>query len=68
MLLGVQTSFSSVLLHPGPLTFCDDLHTFCLLCSGGCPDVSPVSLADFLLGWIIDIPVFKQRSYFFTLS
>lgn len=66
MLLGVQTSFSSV-LHPGLLAFCGDLHTFYLLCGEGCSGVSPVSLAVSLLGWIIYITVLKQRSCLFTL-
>lgn len=67
MLLGVQTSFSSG-LHPGPFTFCGDLLTLYLLCHKECSGVSPVSLAESLLGWIIYIPVCKQRSYLFTLS
>lgn len=60
MLLGVQTSFSSI-LYPGNL-FCGDLHTFCLMCDEGCSGVSPVSLAEYLLGWIVYSPGFKQRS------
>lgn len=64
MLLGVQTSFSSV-LHPRPRTFCGDLHTLYLLCSGGCSDVSPASLAESLLGWIIYLFLFSNRGLTF---
>lgn len=49
-------------------SFCGDLHTLCLMCGEGCSGMSLVSLAESLLGWIIYSPVFKQRSFLFTLS
>lgn len=58
MLLGVQTSFSSV-LYPGTLS----VVTFTLSISCVVRDAPvrlQVSLAESLLGWIIYSPVFKQ--------